>query len=58
VLLRRGGAEELVYLTDHPDPHGRDTLASVLRAYRGPEARRLRTRLQLENSVGHEPQTT
>jgi hypothetical protein len=55
---RRGGAEELAYLADHPDPHVRDTLASVLRAYRGPEARRLRMRLQLEDAAGHEPQTT
>jgi hypothetical protein len=54
---RRGGAEELAYLADHPDPHVRDTLASVLRAYRGPETRRLRTQLQLENSARHEPQT-
>jgi hypothetical protein len=53
---RRGGAEELTYLAEHPDPHVRDTLASVLRAYRGPEARRLRTRLQAENA-GIQPQT-
>jgi len=43
---RRGGAEELAYLADHPDPDVRDTLESVLRAYRGREARRLRERLQ------------
>lgn len=43
---RRGGAEELAYLADHPDPHVRDTLDSVLRVYRGREARRLRARLQ------------
>ncbi|MGS2617696.1 hypothetical protein ACVCAH_24710 [Micromonospora sp. LZ34] len=43
---RRGGAEELAYLADHPDPDVRDTLDSVLRAYRGREARRLRERLQ------------
>src|SRR4051812_46641817 len=42
---RRGSADELTYLAEHPGPHVRDTLASVLRAYRGPEARRLRTRL-------------
>ena len=47
---RRGGAEELAYLADHPDPHVRDTLESVLRAYRGREARRLRERLQLSAS--------
>jgi hypothetical protein len=44
---RRGGAEELAYLADHPDPYVRDTLESILRAYRGPQARRLRERLQL-----------
>jgi hypothetical protein len=43
---RRGGAEELAYLADHPDPHVRDTLESVLGVYRGPLARRLRERLQ------------
>ncbi|MCI4066201.1 hypothetical protein MRQ36_28090 [Micromonospora sp. R77] len=43
----RGGAEELAYLADHPDPEVRDTLESVLRVYRGREARRLRERLQL-----------
>jgi hypothetical protein len=43
---RRGGAEELAYLADHPDPHVRDTLESVLSAYRGREARRLRERLR------------
>ena len=36
---RRGAAEELAYLADHPDPHMRDTLDSVLRAYRGRQAR-------------------
>ena len=46
---RRGGAEELAYLADHPDPDVRDTLESVLRAYRGREARRLRERLQLSD---------
>ena len=46
---RRGGAEELAYLADHPDPHVRDTLDRVLRVYRGREARRLRQRLQLAN---------
>jgi hypothetical protein len=43
---RRGAAEELAYLADHPDPHVRDTLHSVLLVYRGREARRLRDRLQ------------
>jgi hypothetical protein len=43
---RRGGAEELAYLVDHPDPDVRDTLESVLRVYRGREARRLRERLR------------
>jgi hypothetical protein len=47
---RRGGAEELEFLADHPDPHVRDTLESVLRAYRGREARRLRERLLLRDS--------
>lgn len=42
---RRGGAGDLAYLADHPDPHVRDTLESVLRVYRGREARRLRERL-------------
>ena len=44
---RRGGAEELAYLADHPDPDVRDTLEGILRAYRGRSARRLRERLQL-----------
>jgi hypothetical protein len=48
---RRGGAEELAYLADHPDPDVRDTLESVLRAYRGREARRLRERLQRSDST-------
>ncbi|MGA3563807.1 HEAT repeat domain-containing protein [Melissospora conviva] len=47
---RRGGAEELAYLADHPDPDVRETLDSVLRVYRGREARRLRERLQLSDS--------
>jgi hypothetical protein len=42
---RRGGAEELAYLADHPDPDVRDTLESILRVYRGRESRRLRERL-------------
>ena len=42
---RRGGAEELAYLAEHPDEEVRDTLAGVLRSYRGRAARRLRERL-------------
>ena len=52
---RRGGAEELAYLADHPDPHVRDTLEGVLRVYRGPQARRLRARLQLSDSSAPDP---
>ncbi|MFR9779947.1 HEAT repeat domain-containing protein [Micromonospora sp. MS34] len=52
---RRGGAEELAYLADHPDPHVRDTLESVLRAYRGREARRLRERLRRGDSPASDP---
>jgi hypothetical protein len=47
---RRGAAGELAYLADHPDPHVRDTLDSVLRAYRGRDARRLRERRQSGNA--------
>jgi hypothetical protein len=47
---RRGAAEELAYLADHPDPHVRDTLHSVLRAYRGRQARRLRERLRSDEA--------
>ncbi|MEU9509516.1 HEAT repeat domain-containing protein [Micromonospora sp. NPDC048170] len=49
---RRGGAEELAYLAEHPDPYVRETLESVLRAYRGREARRLRERLRLSAPLG------
>jgi hypothetical protein len=42
---RRGGAEELAYLADHPDPEVRETLAEVLVNYRGTAAHRLRARL-------------
>jgi hypothetical protein len=52
---RRGGAEELAYLADHPDQDVRDTLESVLRAYRGREARRLRERLQFSDSPASDP---
>jgi hypothetical protein len=48
---RRGGAEELAYLADHPDSYVRGTLERVLRAYRGREARRLRERLQSSNAA-------
>jgi hypothetical protein len=47
---RRGGAEELAYLADHSDSDVRQTLESVLRAYRGREARRLRDRLKSSDS--------
>jgi hypothetical protein len=46
---RRGGAEELAYLADHPHPHVRDSLEIALQAYRGREARRLRERLVRES---------
>ena len=52
---RRGSPEELAYLVDHPDQHVRDTFASVLRVYRGREARRLRQRLQAEDSAAPGP---
>jgi hypothetical protein len=52
---RRGGAEELAYLADHPDPEVRETLDSVLRAYRGREARRLRERLRAGDPSAPEP---
>jgi hypothetical protein len=42
---RRGGAEELAYLADHPDPEVRETLADLLEFYRGRPARVLRERL-------------
>ncbi|MFI6824501.1 HEAT repeat domain-containing protein [Micromonospora sp. NPDC050187] len=54
---RRGGAEELAYLADHPDPRVRDTLGSALRAYRGREARRLRARLQLTDASASTPES-
>jgi hypothetical protein len=41
----RGGAEELAYLADHPDPEVRETLSDVLENYRGRAARDLRDRL-------------
>ena len=54
---RRGGAEELAYLADHPDPHVRDTLEGVLGAYRGHQARRLRERLQRSDTSAANPGT-
>ncbi|WP_433797362.1 HEAT repeat domain-containing protein [Actinoplanes sp. CA-252034] len=42
---RRGGAEELAHLADHPDPEVRSTLADLLLHYRGRAARDLRARL-------------
>ncbi len=38
---RRGGAEELAYLVDHPDPEVREVLAETLESYRGRAARLL-----------------
>jgi hypothetical protein len=42
---RRGGAEELAYLAEHPDPEVREALADLLENYRGTAARDLRERL-------------
>jgi hypothetical protein len=41
----RGGAEELAYLADHPDPDVRELLYDTLAFYRGRAARDLRARL-------------
>lgn len=41
----RGGAEELEFLADHPDPDLRELLYEVLESYRGKAARELRARL-------------
>jgi hypothetical protein len=41
----RGGAWELAYLADHPDPEVREILLDTLRYYRGREAAALRERL-------------
>jgi hypothetical protein len=51
---RRGGAEELVYLADHPDPEVREVLAEVLECYRGRTARALRDKLAA-TQPGHRP---
>jgi hypothetical protein len=53
---RRGGAGELAYLADHPDPDVRDTLEGILCVYRGRESRRLRERLlsAAASSPGHD----
>jgi hypothetical protein len=42
----RGGAEELAYLAEHPDPEVLEVLADVLENYRGTAARDLRDRLR------------
>ncbi|WP_344620444.1 HEAT repeat domain-containing protein [Dactylosporangium salmoneum] len=49
---RRGDAQELAYLAEHPDPEVRWTLESTLRSYRGPQARRLRERLAAMDDDG------
>jgi hypothetical protein len=54
---RRGVAKELAYLADHPDQHVRDTLESVLRVYRGRQARRLRERLRSSSASQTGPNT-
>jgi len=45
---RRGGAEELAYLAEHPDPDVREVLYETLGRYRGRAARDLRARLAPE----------
>jgi hypothetical protein len=49
---RRGGAEDLAYLADHPDPDVREALAEALGSYRGRAARSLRARLAATPSDG------
>lgn len=44
----RGGAEELAYLVDHPDPEVREVLDEVLANYRGAAARELQARIVLD----------
>ncbi|MDT3439325.1 MULTISPECIES: hypothetical protein [unclassified Pseudofrankia] len=48
---RRGGAEDLAYLADHPDPEVRAALVDVLDSYRGRAARLLRERLGADEGV-------
>jgi hypothetical protein len=43
---RRGGAEELAHLLDHPDAQVRQTLADVLVWYRGPKVHEMRRELR------------
>ncbi|MBL7259006.1 HEAT repeat domain-containing protein [Paractinoplanes lichenicola] len=43
---RRGDAQELAYLVEHPDPEVRETLAETLESYRGRAARVLRAQLE------------
>jgi hypothetical protein len=50
----RGGAEELAYLADHPDPEVREALAELLECYRGRAARELRDRLGSPAASGPE----
>jgi hypothetical protein len=45
---RWGGAEELAYLVDHPDPEVRETLAGTLLGYRGRAAQDLLQRLRAD----------
>jgi len=49
---RRGGAEELAYLADHPDIEVRDVLAETLEFYRGRSARALRDKLAAQQDHG------
>jgi hypothetical protein len=49
---RRGGAEELEYLIDHPDPEVRDMLLHVLNYYRGETPRRMKARIVLPEGYG------
>ena len=45
-MRRRGGAEELAFLADHPDPEVREALVQTLARYRGRAARELLERVQ------------
>jgi hypothetical protein len=51
---RRGGAEELAFLIEHPDPEVRDMLSYVLDTYRGAAARRLKARIVLPGRHGQD----